>query len=652
MLLLILNLVMISSGMPQQGRHHHRQCVPITEKICAGFEYNMTTMPNILGHESQAEASASINEFQLLLETKCSDRLQFFLCSLYFPMCSSKVDVAITACRPMCEEVRSKCEPVMQKAHFEWPSTIDCNKLPIQTEKQKLCMQPPNITKSVTSVSLENNSKDPASNVPVNSDDKSKQRNEESLNPCQNFNKFYFDTRSKACVPRCDAKVDVMFNHDDKRLAYFIFFVCGLFCFSSTAVTMLTFLIDNKRFKYPLKPILFMALCYNAYSAAYLFRSTKGPIYSMSCADNNETSSQYMTSGFDNTTCTAVFVVLYYFGMAASAWWVVLSLTWFLSAGFKWSHEAISGFGFYFHIFAWSLPAVQTVVVMFLGKTDGDEFTGMCYIGNHDPDMQLYAVILPSAFYLLTGSLILSFGFSSLLKIRQMLKQQDSLGNFEKLLLKLGLFSFFYVIPAACLLVINFYQYQNYPFWILHSQTKHCSEVTEPKPKYVNSFEHRSIFAITNNKQDHLLENVILEASNKYSNVKSGFTEARKAETLLNCSIKESIPPFSAFVTKVLMPFLAGVATGIWVWSKKTINSWRHLFQTCRCTSRIKQQTNKQPKPAFTAPLLDNSGATSSEKSGRRCKCGCEVNEEHVKHSLPPQSRNSIRTTNLIFSHN
>jgi len=58
--------------------------------------------------------------------------------------------------------------------------------------------------------------------------------------------------------------------------------------------------------------------------------------------------------------------------------WVTLTVTWFLSAGFKWGNEAIAAYGFYFHLICWSLPAALTVAVLMLGKVDGDELTGVC----------------------------------------------------------------------------------------------------------------------------------------------------------------------------------------------------------------------------------------------------------------------------------
>ncbi|CAH8464100.1 unnamed protein product [Schistosoma turkestanicum] len=41
-------------------------------------------------------------------------------------------------------------------------------------------------------------------------------------------------------------------------------------------------------------------------------------------------------------SCAAVFLLIYFFSMSASIWWVILALTWLLAAGFKWGSEAIS----------------------------------------------------------------------------------------------------------------------------------------------------------------------------------------------------------------------------------------------------------------------------------------------------------------------
>ena len=61
--------------------------------------------------------------------------------------------------------------------------------------------------------------------------------------------------------------------------------------------------------------------------------------------------------------CTAVFMFTYFFGSVAWIWWVVLCVTWFLSAGLRWTHEAISTHAPHFHFVAWLVPTVQTMAI-------------------------------------------------------------------------------------------------------------------------------------------------------------------------------------------------------------------------------------------------------------------------------------------------
>lgn len=79
------------------------------------------------------------------------------------------------------------------------------------------------------------------------------------------------------------------------------------------------------------------------------------------------------------TSCTVLFMALYFCNMAAFAWWACLALAWFLAAGLKWGHEAIENKSHLFHLFAWAVPAVQTICVLALGKVEGKSF-----LNNHN----------------------------------------------------------------------------------------------------------------------------------------------------------------------------------------------------------------------------------------------------------------------------
>lgn len=78
-----------------------------------------------------------------------------------------------------------------------------------------------------------------------------------------------------------------------------------------------------------------------------------------------------ISQGTKHEMCTMLFMVLYFFGMASSIWWVILTLTWYLAAGLKWGHEAIEANSQYFHLAAWAAPAIKTVSILAMGKVEG-----------------------------------------------------------------------------------------------------------------------------------------------------------------------------------------------------------------------------------------------------------------------------------------
>ena len=87
--------------------------------------------------------------------------------------------------------------------------------------------------------------------------------------------------------------------------------------------------------------------------------------------------------------CTVLFMMLYFFGMASSIWWVILTFTWLLAAGFKWGAEAIEGLSHYFHLAAWGWPALKTIAILTLAKVSlmekgGGAGTGMPF--THPPN--------------------------------------------------------------------------------------------------------------------------------------------------------------------------------------------------------------------------------------------------------------------------
>jgi len=76
------------------------------------------------------------------------------------------------------------------------------------------------------------------------------------------------------CAPRCGT--DAYYRAEDKKFAERWMTGWAWLCFLSTLFTLLTFWVEPSRFRYPERPIVFLALCYNLLSVAYIIRGVIG----------------------------------------------------------------------------------------------------------------------------------------------------------------------------------------------------------------------------------------------------------------------------------------------------------------------------------------------------------------------------------------
>ena len=531
-------------------------CERITIPMCMEMKYNMTHMPNLVGHNNQKDAALGVHEFIPLVQVRCSPLLKFFLCSMYAPMCTKQVDetLVIPPCRSMCVEVKSKCEPILVKFNFRWPQMLDCESLPETSDRTNLCMeaprfgehpeggdeethlyksgmipgdftQSPELQKLLEALKGKNTSPaTPASTNPP-------------LPTCPDRYVYVEkENTNNSCSPMCN--VDVYFRQEDKNFAEIWMMVWSVLCLISTTLTVSTFIIDTSRFKYPERPIIFLAVCYAFYSLAYIIRGIVGPNI-ISCdrvTHNGHTTEFLIEEGLESTWCIIIFLIQYFFGMASCIWWVILTLTWFLAAGRKWGQEAIEAMGSYFHLAAWAVPAVKTIVILIMRRVDGDELTGLCYVGNQDRAALTGFVLGPLIAYLLIGTIFILAGFLALFKIRHNLKQDGTnIRKLEKLMAKIGIFSVLYTVPATCVIGCYFYEQLNVDQWKQMAQSTEC-QVIRIGPR-------------------------------------AGQTD---------CSLPHSFPAVEVYMLKIFMSVVVGITTGMWICSSKTLSSWSNFFsKTC-----------------------------------------------------------------------
>lgn len=242
--------------------------------------------------------------------------------------------------------------------------------------------------------------------------------------------------------------------------------------------------------------------------------------------------------------CTVVFLLIYFFGMASSIWWVVLAFTWFLAAGLKWGQEAIASYSQYFHLAAWLIPSVKSIAVLAMSSVDGDPVAGICYVGNQSLDTLRGFVLAPLFVYLIIGTSFLLAGFVSLFRIRNVIKAQGGVktDKLEKLMIRIGIFSVLYTVPATIVIACYFYEQ--------HFRKKWEKTVTCP------------------------------------------------------CSGETARPDYSVFMLKYFMCLVVGITSGFWIWSGKTLDSWRRFYQRLKCgnsgtSSRSSSRMGKYNNPTY-----------------------------------------------------
>lgn len=532
-----------------------KRCQEITIPMCRGIGYNLTHMPNQFSHETQEEAGLEVHQFWPLVEIQCSPDLRFFLCSTYAPICMTNYQKPLPACRSVCERAKAGCSPLMRQYGFAWPDRLRCSDLPEYGDRYRLCMDFNHSAAAAAESSVAGGRGSSRPRVPVqvvSTSLRSRTRSTVESVDCEcqcrypyvpitnQTIKYYshvFTSEQVNCVAPCDG---AFFGVEERRFARFWIGLWSTMCCLSTTLTVLTFLVDRQRFRYPERSIIFLSACYAVVSIGYIVPLADGDRV-IACSDQGQDQEDRDDEPLQRTVrqdamgsigCIGVFLAVYFFGMAANIWWVILSLTWFLTAGLKWSQEAIASYAHYFHLTAWLIPSVKVVAVLSLSAVDGDPLSGICYVGNQSVSNLAGFVLAPLGLYLFVGTSFLVAGFVSLFRIRRVIKQQrqaktDKLDNF---MIRIGLASVLYTVPATT--VVSCYLYEQ---------------------RFRGDWEQAILCPC-------------LRSSHGV--------------------VASSHPEFSIFVLKYFMSIVVGISSGFWIWSRKTLESWSKCYQRLFCPCR------------------------------------------------------------------
>uniref|UniRef100_A0A8C5M5T7 Frizzled-6 n=1 Tax=Leptobrachium leishanense TaxID=445787 RepID=A0A8C5M5T7_9ANUR len=491
--------------MPIVEGHSLFTCEPITVPRCTGMTYNMTFFPNMMEHYDQDIAAVKMEPFLPLLNLRCSPEVHGFLCQAFFPTCTEPKNVA-TPCRNLCKTVYSDCRRVIDMFGITWPAELECDRLDDCDSRDSENLNPQGTHKPAEKIHRDYGFWCPR-----------------HLKTSQGTGYHFLGVNH--CAPPCP---NMYFQKGDLDFAKNFIGIISIICLCATLFTFLTFLIDVRRFRYPERPIIFYSISYSIVSLMYFIGFLLGNSISCSDADENFADGDTVVLGSQNKACTVMFMLLYFCTMSGTIWWVMLTITWYLAAGQKWSCEAIEQKSMWFHTVAWGLPGILTVVLLAMNKVEGDNISGVCFVGLYDRSVSTYFVLLPLSLCVFIGLSLLLAGIISLNNVRQVIQHDErNQEKLKKFMIRIGVFSGTYLVPLVILLGCYGYEQVSRTTWEMTWVSDHCKEYHIPCP--------------------HNLQ-----------------TLAR--------------PNLALFLTKYVMTLIVGISAIFWVGSKKTCSEWANFF--------------------------------------------------------------------------
>ncbi|CAH2247858.1 jg12232 [Pararge aegeria aegeria] len=291
--------------------------------------------------------------FASILSSECSVHARFLLCSAFAPLCSEQVSGSVSACRALCEKVVEDC----RKEIKELPNSVmlDCSAFPLRPDR-RLCMRPPNAS--------EEPEPPPLPRWPFHE----QEPREHGCPPAHSR------SPTGECWPACGQHA--RYTQSSKRTAEIWMLTLAWFSLLSTSIALLTFCAEPSRYRYPERPMVWMAACHAIVALAHVTRGWVGS-KTVSCAGTT-----LAVDGLASPTCVAFFSLTYYFTLAADAWFANACVAWYLTAASEWSTEALERAAAYLHAVAWGWAGAWTAAALALRRVTADELTGTCGVSD------------------------------------------------------------------------------------------------------------------------------------------------------------------------------------------------------------------------------------------------------------------------------
>ncbi|GLH13946.1 Frizzled [Gryllus bimaculatus] len=549
----------VGAGAVTVGGGGGARCERITVSMCHDVGYNLTAMPNMLGHEDQLQADREMSALVPLLAAGCGGvgggaggpsarrLLRIFLCAAFAPLCTANVARPVPACRGLCEAVAQQCAAGARALSLNCAAPAGAQLLALSSAAAGRALhagtalpdpaRPPILsaayqaTRARVAAGAAGARARPRRRPRPSADRRAVASPAQSPAPAAcpaAFARVRRRPDGLGCAPRCGR--DAFYRPEDKRFAETWMTGWAWLCFLSTLFTLLTFWVEPARFRYPERPVVFLALSYNLLALAFVARGALGAAALSCVAPSDGAAPPHLAQdGLDSGACTLSFLALYYFGLASGVWWLVLCACWFLSAAKQWSCEALQGLSTYFHVAAWATPAILGLSALVMHHVAADELTGLCQVSESAVGV---LVVLPQGALLVSGCVLAALGGASLVRVRGAVRAAGRpTAKLERLMTRLGVFAALYAVPVGGALACALYEAWHRPRW-------------------------RSLALLA------ALDCQLAQAS--------------------ACAPAHHSAGVEVALLRLFLSLVVGVTSGMWVWSGKTCRAWSRLFTAPR----------------------------------------------------------------------
>ncbi|KAF7636187.1 G_PROTEIN_RECEP_F2_4 domain-containing protein [Meloidogyne graminicola] len=464
-----------------------------SSSLCQNIPYNKTIFPNPFIKIDQTNIQIQLEYFKPLIRTNCSLNILLFICS-----------------------VLNKCHKqlLLVNLFVKKPSIFNCSNFP---SPPAICIKPEfsnkNIISSEKSLSILKIPECPLDLI--------------NLEPNKKIGK---------CAFRCEKTT--MFKKDQKEQSRLWFLFWSILNLLISLFTICSFWIDRQRFCFTERSIGFISLCSFFVNLPHLLRQIIG-FEKIACNYLNNSNIRYLIIE----------------GINGNIYFHYLQI---VGASKKWVEEELNKKSFFLYLFAWGFPILLTIIALNNNLVDASELTGLCSLGNFNQLSLFWFWLFPRILINLIGFFLLLFGYSSIYKEKYKFKNKGiNTSKLEKFLLKIGIFSFFYLL----FILLN-----------ILCDLNHLIIINEWESNTINC------------------------------KIKGGAFSG-------NC-IRSELPNTKLYIIGQTMGMAFGFSACLFIFSPKTLNTistnWKKTIILCFCSNNINKSKIKQQKPLLSSNLKNN----------------------------------------------